>query len=153
MIESKTTRANDSIRAETFWIEYGAALWAFIFALLHVAWAAGWYIGLDEETAGTAFARRWFLIYNLIAAGLCFFAVAAALAPVQFWGRRLPRRLVGTIISGAAAILILRGGAAVIKAIYPAINGGISSALPFWDWWFCLGAALFAVSAWRFWRK
>ena len=62
------------------WIEYGAALWALIFAVLHVAWAFGWYIGLDEEPARKAFERGWFLAYDLIAAGLCVLAVAVALA-------------------------------------------------------------------------
>ncbi len=153
MIESATTSTNGSIRPKTFRVEYGAALWAFVFALLHVAWALGWYVGLDVEMAREAFRQSWFLIYDLIAAGLCFLAVAAARAPAQFWGRRLPRLLVGTVVSGCAAILILRGGAAVVRAIYLTMTGGVSLVLPFWDWWFCLGAGLFAASAWRFWRK
>lgn len=153
MIESKTSATASAAKSKKPWVEYVAALWAFVFAFLHVAWAFGWYIGLDERMAREAFARQWFFTYNLIAAGLCFVAVAAALAFVQRWGSRLPRLLVGTLVSGCAAILILRGGAAVVRAIYLTMTGGVTPVLSFWDWWFCLGAGFFAASAWRFWRK
>lgn len=133
------------------WIEYGAALWALVFALLHVAWAFGWYIGLDEKAAREAFARNWFLAYDLAAAGLCFLAVAVALAPVQSWGRKLPRALLIADVWACAVILLLRGAAGATGAIRLAIVGGSFAPLfSFWDWWFCLGAGLFAASAWRF---
>ncbi len=136
---------------KSFWIEYSAALWALIFAALHVAWAMGWYIGLDSESMKKAFERRWFLIYDLIAAGLCFLAVALALALVQSWGRRLPRLLLSVTAWTCATILALRGAAGVVKAVYlAAVGNSLSSVLSFWDLWFCLGAGLFAASVWRF---
>lgn len=138
-------------REKSFWIEYGAALWALIFAALHVAWAMGWYIGLDAESMKKAFERRWFLIYDLIAAGLCVLAVALALALVQSWGRRLPRSLINVTAWTCAAILALRGVAGVVKTVYlAAVGNSLSSVLSFWDLWFCLGAGLFAASVWRF---
>jgi hypothetical protein len=79
------------------WFGYGAALWALIFSLLHVVWAAGWYVGLQAEEARKAFDQPWFLAYDLIVAGICAFGVVVALALVQPWGRRLPRRLVGLL--------------------------------------------------------
>ncbi len=141
-------------REKSFWIEYGAALWALIFTALHVVWAMGWYIGLDAESARKAFERGWFLAYDLIAAGLCLFAVAVALALFQPWGRRLPRSLISVPAWGCAGILVLRAGAGVTHLAFLAAtaDNNVSSALSFWDLWFCLGAGLFAASVWRFWR-
>ena len=34
---------------------YAAALWALVFAVLHLVWAAGWYVGLEPEQAREAF--------------------------------------------------------------------------------------------------
>lgn len=153
MIESITSTANNPKREKSFWIEYAAALWALNFAALHIVWAMGWYVGLDEGMAREAFARGWFLAYDLIAAGLCFLAVAVALAPVQSWGRKIPRALLNVVAWTCAVILILRGGAGAINAIYLAVVGNsLAPIFSFWDWWFCLGAGLFAASVWRFTR-
>jgi len=99
-------------------VKYGAALWALIFALLHIAWAAGWYVGLPAEKAREAFQKPWFLAYNLIAAGMCAVAVPLALALTQQWGRRLPVRLLIFAGWSVAGILALRGVAGVIKMAY-----------------------------------
>jgi hypothetical protein len=66
-IESAAPTANRPNHKKGFLIEYGATLWALIFGLLHVAWALGWYIGLDAEMARKAFEHGWFLAYDLIA--------------------------------------------------------------------------------------
>lgn len=139
-------------REKNSWIAYSAALWALIFAALHVAWALGWYVGLDAESAQKAFERGWFLAYDLIAAGLCAAAVAVALTLVQSWGRHLPRSLVNVLAWGVAGILALRGAAAVVQAIYllASVGSSVSSVFSFWDAWFCLGAGLFGWSAWQF---
>lgn len=151
MIDKASSTANSPNRAKGFWIEYGAALWAFAFAALHFVWAMGWYIGVDAESARKAFERRWFLIYDLIAAGLCFLAVALALALVQSWGRRLPSFLINVTAWTCAGVLALRGAAGGVFAVYlAAVGNSLSSVLSFWDLWFCLGAVLFAASIWRF---
>ena len=138
-------------REKSFWIEYGAALWALIFAALHIAWAFGWYVGLDAESASKAFERGWFLAYNLIAAGLCAAAVAVALALIQSRGKRFPRSLLNVLAWSVAGILTLRGAAAVVTALYfAAVGRSISSVFSIWDAWFCLGAILFGASVWRF---
>lgn len=153
MIDTATPMPDGTNRAKRPWIEYGAAFWALIFAALHIAWAMGWYVGLDEEMARGAFERRWFLIYDLIAAGLCVLAIAVALALVQRWGQRLPRLMISVLAWGCAGILALRAGAGVVKAVYlAAVGNSLPSVLSFWDAWFCLGAILFAESVWRFWR-
>lgn len=154
MSKSATSSANGASRIHTLWIEYGAALWALVFVLLHVAWAFGWYIGLDAGEARKAFERGWFLAYDLIAAGLCLLAVAVALALVRSWGRKMSRRLLVAAVWSCAVILLLRGGAGAVNAVYLAIVGGSFTPLfSFWDWWFCLGALFFAASAWRFSRR
>ncbi|MDQ3748946.1 MAG: DUF3995 domain-containing protein [Acidobacteriota bacterium] len=130
---------------------YGAALWALIFAFLHVVWAAGWYIGLPAEKMREAFQKTWFLVYDLIAAGMCTVAVPLALALTRQWGRQLPVRLLVFVGWSVTGILALRGVAGVIKIAYlAAIGENIANPLFLWDFWFCLGAALFGLSTWNF---
>jgi hypothetical protein len=76
------------------WLAYGAGLWALIFAVLHIVWAAGWHVGLRAEQARKAFDQPWFVAYDLVVAAIGMLAVPVALALVRPWGRRLPRRLV-----------------------------------------------------------
>ena len=119
---------------------YAAALWALIFAVFHLIWAAGWYVGLNPETARIAFAKTAFFVYDLVVAGVCLFAVPVALSLVMPWGRRLPRRLVGLFAWGGTGLLLLRSGQFPME---------IRS---LWELWFYLGAILFSLSTWRFWR-
>ena len=112
----------------------------------------GWYVGLDHESAQQAFQRRWFLVYDLVAAGLCMLAFAVALALVQQWGRRLPYSLIWIIAWAGTALLALRGGAGVAQDVYLAVIGKNLRAAALWDVWFCLGAILFGISVWRFGR-
>lgn len=126
-------------------------MWALIFALLHVVWAMGWYVGLVEERAHQAFQQTWFLVYDLIVAGACVLAVAVALALVQPWGRRLPDRLISLLAWGGTGLLALRGGAGVVQVAYLAAMGrDVADPMVLWEVWFCLGAVLFGLSAWRF---
>lgn len=139
--------------ARESWTGYAAALWALIFAVLHVTWAAGWHIGLDPELARKAFGQRWFLAYDLLVAALCVVAVLVALALVRSWGMRLPRALVGGLALCGSAVLALRGGAGAAQTLYMAVTGrSILVPSRFWELWFCVGAVLFGVSTWRFWR-
>ena len=132
-------------------VGYGAALWALVFAALHVAWALGWYVGLDQEPARQAFQRRWFLMYDLVAAGLCVVAFAVALALAQQWGQRIPYSLVSKLAWGGTVLLALRGAAGVAQDVYRATFGGnMRAASVLWDLWFCLGAMLFGISVWKF---
>ncbi|HEU4390732.1 MAG TPA: DUF3995 domain-containing protein, partial [Blastocatellia bacterium] len=132
---------------------YGAALWALIFAVFHVIWATGWYVGLNPETASIAFAKTPFLVYDLVVAGMCAVAVPVALALAMPWGRRLPRRLVGLFAWSGTGLLALRSVASLIQAVYligtsqfPIGTRGL------WELWFYVGAILFGVATLRFWR-
>ncbi len=150
-VSTPTATTPDSIKGSS--VGYVAALWALIFAALHLAWAMGWYVGLDHESARQAFQRRWFLVYDLVAAGLCLVAFAVALALVQQWARRLPFSLLGILAWAGTGLLALRGAAGVGQDVYLATVGrNLPDAAALWDVWFCLGAILFGISAWQFWH-
>ena len=147
-LTAPTPNLTDS--AKRSWFGYAAALWALIFAALHVAWALGWYVGLDHESARQAFQRRWFLVYDLVAAGLCMVAFVVALALVRRWGQHIPYSLVSKLAWGGTALLVLRGGAGVAQDVFLAAFGtNLRAAAMLWDVWFCLGALLFGISAWQ----
>ena len=134
------------------WIAYSAALWALIFAVLHIMWAAGWYVGLQPEEARRAFARPWFLAYDLVVAGMCLLAAPVALTLVRPWGRRLPRWLVGLLAWGGSGLLILRAGGSAIQVLYKvATRTFVVRPMDLWEVWFYVGALLFGLSTWRFW--
>ncbi|HEV8581933.1 MAG TPA: DUF3995 domain-containing protein [Thermoanaerobaculia bacterium] len=133
---------------------YAAALWSLLFALAHAVWAMGWYVGLPAEDARHWFQQTWFLVYDLIVAGMCIVAVFVALALVQSWGRRLPRRLLLFLGWGAAGLLGLRGLAGVIQGVYLiAFRGFKPNPMQLYDLWFCFGGALFGISVWHFARE
>jgi hypothetical protein len=143
-----TTHSHSSIAS---WAGYGAATWALIFAIFHLIWATGWYIGLDTEQARIAFAKTPFLVYDLVVAGICAFAVAVALALAMSWGQRLPRRLVSLFAWGGTGLLGLRAGGGIIQGIYEVVTGTFSlEPSMWWELWFVLGAILFTVSLWHF---
>jgi hypothetical protein len=132
---------------------YAAALWALIFAVFHVVWAAGWYIGLDPEQARIAFAKTPFLVYDIVVAGMCALAVPVALALTMPWGRRVPRRLVGFFAWGGTGLLVLRSVASVVQAVYLIGVGELVIGFgTLWELWFYVGATLFGLATWRFWR-
>lgn len=148
-VHDSTATLADSLKGS--WFGYGAALWALIFAALHLAWALGWYVGLDQESARQAFQRRWFLVYDLVAAGLCVVAFAVALALTQKWDQRIPYSLVWKLAWAGTALLALRGAAGVAQAVYLAAFGeNLRAAAVVWDVWFCLGAMLFGITVWQF---
>ncbi len=146
-----TVRSRDRTSSSGSWAAYGAAIWALSFSVIHVVWAAGWYVGLNRESARQAFQQRWFLVYDLVVAVACVLGVAVALALVQPWGRLVPRRVVGVLAWSGTGLLVLRGGAGAVQTAYFAVTGGPwSPRTTFWEIWFCVGAVLFGVSTWRF---
>jgi len=143
----------ESDRAGT-WVVYAAATWAFVFAAAHLIWAAGWYVGLDQEQARIAFQKPLFLAYDLVVAAACAIAVPIALAPVRPWGRRLQIRPVQILAWVGTGLLLLRAGASIVQAIYLLAKGRFAlEVLGIWEPWFYLGATLFGLSTWRFWRR
>jgi hypothetical protein len=136
------------------WVGYAAALWAFVFGVLHVVWAMGWYVGLDPEQARIAFADAGFLFYDLMVAGACALGMFAVLGLVMPWGRQVPRRVLGGVAWIGSALLVLRAGASIVQAGYLLMTGRFSlDVLGIWEPWFYMGAILFTATTWRFGRR
>jgi len=132
------------------WIAYAAACWASIFGAFHVAWAAGWYIGLDPLQARAAFALPWFLTYDLVAAALCIVAVPVELALAMPWGRRVPRRLLVPLAWTGTGLLLLRAVASIIQTAYFLVTGRFGFRdVGVWEPWFYVGATLFTINLWH----
>lgn len=137
-----------------YWIAYAAACWALVFAAFHIVWAAGWYIGLDPVKAQAAFAVPWKLAYDLVVAGMCTVAVPVVLALAMPWGQRMPRRLLGALAWTGTGLLLLRAVASLIQAAYLLVTRRFSlQDMGVWEPWFYVGATLFAINLWRYWRQ
>jgi len=131
------------------WVGYSAAAWSVIFAVLHVVWACGWFVGLPASFAAKAFQNPWFLAYDLAVAGLCMVAAFLGLALAQ--PRSAYRRLVLTLGYGAATLLTLRGVAGASQVAWFLISGTeFNSQWVKWDVWFCLGGILFGLAVFRY---
>ncbi|HKA60439.1 MAG TPA: hypothetical protein VKD28_17615 [Gemmatimonadales bacterium] len=134
------------------WVAYAAALWAAVFAVFHIIWAAGWYPLLNAAQARAAFAITWKWVYLVIVTAMFIIAVPVALTPVTTWGLRLPQRLMYRLAWIGTTLLVLRLVALVAQTVYLAAVGRFRfSLVGHWDWWFILGAVLFSASTWR-WR-
>jgi hypothetical protein len=138
------------IRSLQHWVAYAAALWAAVFAVFHIIWAAGWYPLLNAEGARIAFATPWKWAFDVVVAAMCIVAVPVALAPVMpSWGQHLPRRLIYTLAWVGSTLLVLRAGASLIQVACFAATGRFRvMALGIWEPWFYLGAILFSLSTW-----
>jgi 8-oxo-dGTP diphosphatase len=132
------------------WVAYAAALWASVFAVFHVIWAAGWYPLLNAEGARIAFATPWKWWFDVVVAVMCVIAVPVVLAPVMSWGQHVPRRLIYTLAWVGSTLLVLRAGASLVQVAYLAATGRFRiTGLGIWEPWFYLGAILFSLSTWH----
>jgi len=131
------------------WVAYAAALWAAVFAVFHIIWAAGWYLLLDAEGARIAFATPWKWTFDVVVAVMCLIAVPVALAPVMSWGRGAPRRLIYTVAWIGTTLLLLRLAGALVQTGYLFAAGRFRFAIiGIWDWWFLVGTILFTLNTW-----
>jgi hypothetical protein len=141
-------------RLQQRWIAYAAAFWAFIFGVLHFVWAAGWYVGLDPVQTQAAFAVPWKLAYNLVAGVMCIIATPVALALAMPWGRLVPRRVLHSLVWVGTGLLVLRAVASLVQiAYFIATRQFDLNDLGLWEPWFYLGASLFAINLWLYWRS
>jgi hypothetical protein len=140
----------DALERGRRWLAYAAALWAAVFAVFHIIWAAGWYPLLNAEQAPIAFATPWKWGFDVVVAAMCLVAIPVALAPVMSWGEHVPRRLIYTLAWVGSTLLVLRAGASLVQVAYFAATGRFRvTALGIWEPWFYLGAILFSLSTWR----
>jgi hypothetical protein len=141
--------AGETMRALRYWVAYAAALWAAVFAVFHVIWAAGWYPLLNAERARIAFATPWKWWFDVVVAVMCVIAVPVVLAPVTRWGRHVPRRLIYALLCVGSTLLVLRAGASLVQVGYFAATGRFRiMAVGIWEPWFYLGAVLFSLVTW-----
>jgi hypothetical protein len=125
-------------------VAVAAMLWALVFAALHLAWAFGWYVGLDAVAATAAFSRPWFLAYDLAVAAGCL--VTGVACGVVARHRRPPMRATRMICLGAAIIVGARAAAGVGALAWRVSTSGNAGAI-YWESWFVVGAVVLAKTA------
>ena len=130
------------------WAAYGAAIWALIFAVFHIVWAAGWYTLLNAEQARIAFAVPWKWAFDVAVAGMCVIAIPVALAPVTVLGPHVSRQLVFGLAVAGSVLLGLRSTGSLVQIGYLTATGRLAG-IGIWEPWFYLGAVLFGLSTWR----
>lgn len=150
--------------ASRSWAAYSAAAAAFSFALVSLYWAAGGMAALGtiggamEASARardpTVVAATWAAFVLKVLGGLL------ALALVQPWGRRIPRRALLVAAVGGAAVLMLYGiantvGVALISMDVLDNPAGLSRGamrwrMLLWEPWFLVWGLFLGLAAWRF---
>ena len=130
------------------WPAYGAAIWASIFAVFHVVWAAGWYPLLNADEARIAFAVPWKWGFDVAVAAMCAIAIPVALAPVTSLGQHVSAPLVFGLAVAGSVLLVVRSTASLVQVGY-LISTGRFAGVGIWESWFYLGATLFALSTWQ----
>lgn len=147
-------------------VAYVAAGWAFLFAAPHLYWGAGgrfglrWSLAVRGQKEEELIRDPGFIASGLWGvAALCLLAGLIALATVQPWGRRIPRRVRLVGAWGVCVVLALRA------FLYPGFlfSGlrvlgivGISEQadpmwfrwdLVLWSPWFLVGSIVFGAAA------
>jgi hypothetical protein len=119
----------------TRWINYGAGLWALLFAAPHVWWACGISAGFPggERNHRIMMSSAWRLAFDMVVVVLCGVAIVVALALVR------PRGWIPRLAAWTACVMLsLRGVAGW------AVDG---AADPIWWPTFLAGGLLFAAAA------
>jgi hypothetical protein len=144
------------------WPAYAAAGWALLFALANVYWGLGGRLAVPFADAAAALADPPVVAANRAAVALKLGVAGVALATVQPWGERVPRRLLLLAASGLGAGLTLYGG---LGLVFDALRA--AGALPasestravlrlhllLWDPVWLLGGLLFLATGERYRRR
>lgn len=146
------------------WAGYAACAWMLVFAAMSFYWALGGTVGLGTVSLGQELAGEpWFITVLWLTGILKIVCGLLALALVQPWGRRIPRRLLLIVAWGASALLILHGVDFVMQGAFTK-TGVISLSAPavwttahwqtfVWGPWFVLGGIVFCVASWDYQRR
>lgn len=143
------------------WAGYAAAAWAFVFSLQSFYYAVGGTAGVatfPPSLVTPLLAREPAAVATMWATGvLKVIAGVLALALVQHWGRKIPRRLL--LVAGGIAVAIMgiyEGAASWVQHALmvagvidiPAGLGRRSAYwhLVFWDPWWLVGGLLFGLA-------
>ncbi|MBO0901930.1 DUF3995 domain-containing protein [Cellulomonas sp. zg-ZUI199] len=145
------------------WVAWGAVVAAFAFAAVSLLWATGSTLGLDTlggtvERLGRA-RDPALLSANAVALVLKVLGGVLALALVQPWGRRLPRRPLLSLGWAGAAVLVVYGVLQVtsvaLVAAHVVVPDEVLSAralrwrLLLWEPWFLVWGVLLAGATLR----
>jgi hypothetical protein len=93
---------------------YAAAGWALLFALANVYWALGGRLAVPLADAAAALAEPSVAAANRAAVALKLGMAVVAVATVQPWGERVPRRLLLLAAFGLGAGLTVYGGLGLV---------------------------------------
>ncbi|MBO3089274.1 DUF3995 domain-containing protein [Cellulomonas dongxiuzhuiae] len=145
------------------WVAWGAVVVAFAFAAVSLVWATGSTVGLD--TLGGSIERLGrerdpaLLAANAVALVLKILGGVLALALVQPWGERLPRRPLLALAWSAAALLVLYGALQVTTLVLVAADVVVPDEvlsdralrwrLLLWEPWFLVWGLLLAGATLR----
>lgn len=151
------------------WASYAAAAWCLLFGALHLYWGLGGNWGLaalsmpPNQTAALTRDPVYIGMAWAVAV-MCAVGIAAALALIQPWGRRIPRWLPLTILWIACGMCLLRGignpvqTLLIISGVIPfaPLDGPLAEAWYRWLLmdstlfapWFSLGGFVFGAAAW-----
>lgn len=164
--EQVTTQRNTISGPQSAWPAYGAAIWAFVFALISFYWAAGGTFGADTLARGIEEQSRdpdaTFLATVWATGVLKAITGLIALAMVQGRGARIPRWFLLLGAWTAGIIFTLYGIAGIVEKLLwetgvrdvPASFGDdrVRWYLLFWDPFWLLGGLLFLIAASQFQR-
>jgi hypothetical protein len=165
--ETSPRETRDTPRA-TVWVGCATVAWAFVFAGVSFYWASGGTVGVS--TIGPAITKPvlahdpawiallWVTVVLKVLVGLL------ALALVQPWGQRVPRRPLLVVAWGACLVMALYEGAAswIQHGLMAAGVIGVPSGLGMtalrwhlllWDPWWLVGGLLLGVAAWGYARS
>ncbi|TWS23577.1 DUF3995 domain-containing protein [Tsukamurella sputi] len=136
-----------------------ATAWCLVFACAHLYWAVGGRAGFVAATGSLKLLDQpFFVVIGLWGVAIvCIVGALACLATVLSFGRRVPPRLLLTVLWVGAAALTLR---AVTAGLQDALlEAGVLHTTADFDWsvvhwrlavwtpWFAIGAVLFALTA------
>ncbi|TDD61838.1 DUF3995 domain-containing protein [Actinomadura darangshiensis] len=138
---------------------YAAAAWGVLFALVHVYWVLGGRAGLP---AGLDLHDNVpLLVIDVIAIPVSFAAAVLALAVVQPWGGRLPRKWLKLGVWGTAGLLLVHALPSVPDWV--ALAAGSKTVSDFstderfvtllYEPWFITGGILFCLAGLAFRRR
>lgn len=97
------------------WPAFAACTWAIAFAAVHLYWGLGGSAGLPPGRSVSDNAALF--VINLVAIPLCLIGALLALALLQPWGRRLPRRWLLAAGWSTSALFIVHTLPAIAKGV------------------------------------
>src|SRR5665811_243742 len=154
---------NTMIAGNPMWARYAFA-WSLLFGIASLYWAAGGTIGLSTLAQAIQDRARdkdaGFLILTAVTGVLKIGAGLVALATIQRWGQRFPRRLLLILTVGIGVLFTLYGLANVVDKVLMVIDvravpDGMGDDvvlwyLLLWEPFWTLGGVLFLLTAWAF---